>query len=583
MKKIILFGALILTMKGFAQFPAPYCPVTNTSGTEPITLVNFAGINNVTPNATTGVAHEDFTSITGNVLAGSTYQIRLKGNSDGAFNNNYSVFIDWNQNQVFTDAGETYNVGSLLNTTGIDAAQLSGLIEVPATALAGNTRMRVVKRYNASTTVFPTSCQTGTGFGQAEDYTLSVAIPTCFAPTAGTSSGVTATQANLSWTSSNASFEIIVQNAGTGIPAAADNTGINITGLSYTATLPANNTNYEFYVRSECTTATSFSTWSGPYSFNNLTAPDCAILNTPSNTATNVALILLNGTPASTRSTAVTLTWTAPSTPVAGYRIFFGQVEATIPSLNPTGAPFAGVSVNITNVLYNTTYYWKIVPESASGLQAQNCVTYSFTTGPSPGFCLNGILAPTATFTPATCDGTTLNTITPTAIPAGRYSNVALTSGQTYKFTSSVATDFFTISTDGGLTAASFGASPLTWTSNFAGAARVYVHLSDQCAPSATGATRTTTVICGASLSTTDSFDANNFRAYPNPVNDILSLSYDKNISSVAIYNLLGQEVLTKSINEMKSKIDMSALQNGTYFVKITSEGKVRTIQVIKE
>lgn len=586
MKKITLLGAILLAIQGFAQFPAPYCgPLTNTSGTEPITLVNFAGINNVSSNVLTEIAHENFTLITGNVLAGSTYPIKLKGNTDGAaYGNNFSVFVDWNQNQVFTDAGETYNVGRLTGSTGIDAAVLSGIIEVPASALAGSTRMRVVKRYNSSATIFPTPCLTGVGFGQAEDYTIAVTIPTCFAPTAGLSAGVTATSANLSWSSLNFNFEIKVQTAGTGIPLDADNTGVNVSALTYTATLPTANTNYEYYVRSECVDGTSFSTWSGPYLFNNLLPPTCAVLTSPANLATNVPVTVVNDQmTASTRTTTITLSWTAPTTPVAGYRIFFGRVEATIVSLNATGVPFNGLTVPISGILYNTTYYWKIVPESAAGLVATNCVTNSFTTGPSPGSCTNGILAPATTFTPATCDGTTVNTITTAPIRAGRYSNVVLTSGQTYKFASSVATDFFTISTDDGLTAASFGATPFTWTSNFEGTARVYVHLSNQCDPSLASSTRTTTVICGASLAVAESFDADNFKIYPNPVNDILSLSFDKNITNVVIYNLLGQEVLTKSINDTKSKIDISALVNGSYIVKITADDKVKVFNVIKE
>ncbi|QBZ98413.1 T9SS type A sorting domain-containing protein [Flavobacterium sangjuense] len=183
MKKITLVLMLLVTFSGFAQFPAPYCgPMTFTSAVEPITLVNFAGINNSSSatvgasNGTTIFAHEDYTAIVGNVTAGSAYPITLKGNTDGAFTTKLRVFIDWNQNNVFTDSGESYDIGDIVNSTGVDAVQLVGSITVPGTALGGNTRMRVVKRYN----VYGTSCQTGTGYGQAEDYTLSVtAVTAC--------------------------------------------------------------------------------------------------------------------------------------------------------------------------------------------------------------------------------------------------------------------------------------------------------------------------------------------------------------------------------------------------------------------
>ena len=81
---------LLVTFSGFAQFPMPYCgPMTFTNNVEPITLVNFAGINNssaplVGPNnGITIIAHEDYTAIIGNVTAGSSYPITLKGNTDG--------------------------------------------------------------------------------------------------------------------------------------------------------------------------------------------------------------------------------------------------------------------------------------------------------------------------------------------------------------------------------------------------------------------------------------------------------------------------------------------------------------------
>ncbi|WP_395048076.1 T9SS type A sorting domain-containing protein [Flavobacterium sp.] len=85
-----------------------------------------------------------------------------------------------------------------------------------------------------------------------------------------------------------------------------------------------------------------------------------------------------------------------------------------------------------------------------------------------------------------------------------------------------------------------------------------------------------------ASLST-PSFDINGFSAYPNPVKDVLNLSYTKEISNVSVHNLLGQEVMTKSINATQTKIDMSNLSNGTYLVKVTVDGLVKTLKVVKQ
>jgi Secretion system C-terminal sorting domain len=79
------------------------------------------------------------------------------------------------------------------------------------------------------------------------------------------------------------------------------------------------------------------------------------------------------------------------------------------------------------------------------------------------------------------------------------------------------------------------------------------------------------------------SFDSIGFSSFPNPVKDILNLSYSKEITNVAVFNLLGQEVFIKSINANQSQIDMSNLSKGTYLVKVTADNQIKTTKVIKE
>lgn len=111
---------------------------------------------------------------------------------------------------------------------------------------------------------------------------------------------------------------------------------------------------------------------------------------------------------------------------------------------------------------------------------------------PTP--CLTGFLFPSATVTPATCDGVTVNQVSQVSW-AGDYFNVNVTSGQTYKFTSSVATDFYTISTDGDLTSAASGTQPLTWVSTVTGVIRVHINTNITCGTE--NEDRTTGIICG--------------------------------------------------------------------------------------
>lgn len=81
----------------------------------------------------------------------------------------------------------------------------------------------------------------------------------------------------------------------------------------------------------------------------------------------------------------------------------------------------------------------------------------------------------------------------------------------------------------------------------------------------------------------TGTFDTANFSYYPNPVTDILTLSYTNIISEVVVYNLLGQQVVAANPNATQTQMDLSGLTNGTYMVKVTSQETVKTIKVVKK
>ncbi|MFA7686545.1 MAG: choice-of-anchor J domain-containing protein, partial [Moheibacter sp.] len=166
----------LLVEEGGGGGPVEYCEVTYTSNIEPITHVIFAGIDNESNPVLNGSpAMEDFTSISGDVTVGESYEIALEGNTDGNFRNTFTVFIDWNQNGVLNDAGEMYEAGTIMNSTGTDGQQALTDIAVPADAMEGSTRMRIIKDWTSSTTPVWPSDPCGTyDFGQTEDYTLNV-------------------------------------------------------------------------------------------------------------------------------------------------------------------------------------------------------------------------------------------------------------------------------------------------------------------------------------------------------------------------------------------------------------------------
>jgi len=194
MKKITLLILMLISYSVFAQFPAPYCgPLAFATDIEPITLVNFAGINNATSETVNGTPdHEDYTAIAGNVTAGSAYTIILEGNTAGTYTNRFMVFVDWNQDGDFADADEAYTITqTIYNSTGVDAIQATQSLQVPPTALVGTTRMRVKKIFG--TTDYTDPCL-GTNYGQVEDYSLTVApLPADLPDNANLQSPYTAT------------------------------------------------------------------------------------------------------------------------------------------------------------------------------------------------------------------------------------------------------------------------------------------------------------------------------------------------------------------------------------------------------
>ncbi|HMI08283.1 MAG TPA: T9SS type A sorting domain-containing protein [Flavobacterium sp.] len=77
-------------------------------------------------------------------------------------------------------------------------------------------------------------------------------------------------------------------------------------------------------------------------------------------------------------------------------------------------------------------------------------------------------------------------------------------------------------------------------------------------------------------------FDDTAFSLYPNPSSDFITVGYSQSIDKVSFINMLGQEVLAKSLNSNTGKIDVSALPSGTYFVKAYSGNLAKTLKLVK-
>ena len=72
------------------------------------------------------------------------------------------------------------------------------------------------------------------------------------------------------------------------------------------------------------------------------------------------------------------------------------------------------------------------------------------------------------------------------------------------------------------------------------------------------------------------------FAYYPNPVNNQLSLRANNAIDQVEVLNILGQTVLTAKPSATSTAIDMTALNQGAYFVRVQVGDAIQTVKVIK-
>ena len=151
-----------------------YCASKGTSvAYEYIAQVSLGSISRT--SGADGGYYDGTAGATTSLAQGSAQSITYKAGFVATSYTEYvKVYIDYNQNGVFTDAGETVVSGTVSSATAA-----AGSFTVPATAKTGATRMRVVLSDNAATT----SCGTYS-YGETEDYTVNITTGTGTPPPA---------------------------------------------------------------------------------------------------------------------------------------------------------------------------------------------------------------------------------------------------------------------------------------------------------------------------------------------------------------------------------------------------------------
>lgn len=313
-----------------------YCASASTNtNDEYIGRVQLNTIN----NASGAQYYSDFTAISTSLDKGTAYAITITPTWTGTvYSEGYSVWIDYNKDGDFADAGEQVFTYAATKTTPV-----SGSFTVPVTASEGSTRMRVSMKYNA----IPTACETFT-YGEVEDYTVIIAAqgPDTQAPTAPTgltASDITQTGVNLSWTASTDNVGVAaydVYRDGTLIQSVTV-TSASVTGLTASTT-------YAFSVKAR-DAAGNVSPSSNVLNVTTLAPPDTQAPSAPANlTASGIT------------QTSVNLTWTASTdnVGVVGYDVFQGST--VVQTVVTTSATVSGLTPG-------TSYSFSVKAKDAAG------------------------------------------------------------------------------------------------------------------------------------------------------------------------------------------------------------------------
>lgn len=244
------------------SFVTGYCSATSTGATYHIDdFSTTGGTANITNNnsnySATGYGNFTAQTVSQQQFGSVNFSTTIAGGASG-----FTIWIDWNDDFDFDDAGETvYTTSSYVSTA-------TGTFSVPGTATVGNHRMRIRSDYWDTN---PSSCGSITS-GETEDYTFTVLTSTCPGiPTAIVIAPITSTTATVNWTASvpaPANGYQYYLTTSTTIPTtatvptgstAAGVTTLNLTGLTI-------NTTYYLYIRNNCGSG-NVSPWTGQVSF----------------------------------------------------------------------------------------------------------------------------------------------------------------------------------------------------------------------------------------------------------------------------------------------------------------------------
>ncbi|MNK07713.1 hypothetical protein D3C87_256300 [compost metagenome] len=608
------------------------CEVVFLDTVEPITRVQFAGMDNVSSAVVNGSPSvEDFTNITPpQVALGSSYPIVLEGNTndfeDEEYESFFKVYIDFNHNGNFNDPGESFEIGSITGSTGTDGDQATGTITIPLTATPGLTYMRVFKLYDLYSEDACSSDETDYYYGQVEDYFID--IQPCATPEPEVAIAQTfcsgATVASLAvegtaikWYALptdgfalnptqvlvNNKIYYVTQTIGCESARVAVTVTINTVAvddlddatacLEYVLPALENGAYYTepngggemleagsgvienktIYIYAEagtdpiCKAETSFTV-----TISNVEADELEDVEVCSE---YVLPVLEHGT-----------YYTEPGGQGDMLEAGHGITETrtiyiyAVSETNPACTADNSFVVTVNNITVSEMEDVEVCSEyELLALERGNY--YTEPNGEGDMLEAGTVIDETTTLYIYAAEGdcnaedSFIVTITKPIPPAGDHTVVA---NESFPLSEIELEAEGTITWYANLEDAENGDDPLP---------------NDQMVPVGRTVYYATQTIDGCESDPyevvveivlgTEGFDMTSFKYHPNPVSDVLNLSYSNTITNVTVFNLLGQQVLAKVVNQATAQLDLSQLALGTYMVKVQTENAFKMIKIVKK
>jgi PKD repeat protein len=295
-------------------------------------------------NPSGAAGYSNFTNLVVPMTPGGNVAVTLTpAFASSTYSEYWRIWIDYNKDGDFLDANEAVFAPAASNST------VSGNFTA-ATGVTGTTRMRVTMKYNA----VPTSCETFS-YGEVEDYTVSFGTPQ--PPVANFSASPTTVAVG-----QTVQFTDLSTNGPTSW--AWTFTGGTPSTSSAQNPLITYNTTGTYEVSLIATNAAGSDTETKTAYINVVTVPSCTTPVSPLNGASGVSI-------------TTNLTWNSVSD-ATGYTLYFGTNNPPTNIANGTNLGNVTLYNPATDLSYNTTYYWKIVPYNANGSPA-GCPVWSFT------------------------------------------------------------------------------------------------------------------------------------------------------------------------------------------------------------